>query len=1281
MADSGRIQISVQLGQAVQSLQKLSGSLEDVDRSASKTNQKLDGIRQILGHANTSTRQTRDSVRELVAAYERQTQVLNALVSSQQRVNNVQKAAKTQMDGLAGSVMSVLPAIVSLASAWRIFQTTLGRSVEIDSITKTFYAIQGSMGGAAIEMTYVRSEAQRLGLDFFALAQSFKGFSAATKFANFDLATTKDMFSSVAESASVLGLSGDKTKLILMALEQMVSKGVVSMEELRRQLGDSLPGAFELGAKAMNMGLAEFNKFVASGKLMSEEFLPKFTKTLRETYATAENVGLAMKTPRAEIEKLMNALVFAQDTFARVGFLDTVVAGVRELTATLQSTDMQKSIAELGRMFGILVNAGLEVVQFGVAYGTQIVSLAALIGALTLAHKAYWVVLNLLTMNWQKSGVVASGLATMYGTLKTALVGVGVATKAAGAAAVAATGGLALLVGLLASVAIPKALGFLSGFSNETKIADNLARQFGGSVEEAESQISRFMATVGKSDPLAPFNKSIMEAEARLKELSKAAQESMMEAAKSSGGGWMAAWDRSNMLANAGELGMSKEDVDKLFPSKELTQKTTELRASIIKTFQNVKSEVYSTSIEVMAQTQQIQTALKAALADPANAASAGTLKEMYRVLATYAANYANTLDRINQDNVDKAMAERAQTWSTALKELGVNMAAFQTAYGDRFGQDYDTDSKAIDGTIKMYEKLWAASDEGKKQAAISKNAQIDNMEEILRLKKENLKAEVLIQTTQMRVLKAQTDERIVATTAQIENLYALGGAASDSAIIQAQAALLAANTTSQAAEKSIAAIESQIAAFEEQAAAFLKNKEAIRKQQDKENSKGIKKPREGAMAGQSVLDSIKNQAQQAADALEAVRSKHAELIQQQAGDTSAAKIERERGKLQADVNKMTTQQLKLLNDIDRMKAGPLRESALLEYNGLVATNAQIKAQLEENLKINEAIIIRQQLLTDLATRSENAKNQGDWFGSYQAQIDAINIKLQQQLSIEERISLEYQKRIIEMRQSNELFGLANEQMKQWVTSTRESYQDAFTNALPNAIDTTTNSFSELFSSVVAGTMTAKDAWSDFGQSMLDLGKSIIAMLIKVVIQMMIVKAMGSFLGLASGGAVGPTSAGAELGASLFPGENPEIAGALGDLQLGLADGGVLGRGGVTKFASGGVLDSPTVFGMAHGGLGVAGEAGPEAFVPLGRTREGKLGIETTGGAGVGGAGVTLINNNYFDFSGGGGQGGGDNAQLADMISGQIYDSLQQFVIQVLMTQMRPGGVLNSATA
>ena len=83
------------------------------------------------------------------------------------------------------------------------------------------------------------------------------------------------------------------------------------------------------------------------------------------------------------------------------------------------------------------------------------------------------------------------------------------------------------------------------------------------------------------------------------------------------------------------------------------------------------------------------------------------------------------------------------------------------------------------------------------------------------------------------------------------------------------------------------------------------------------------------------------------------------------------------------------------------------------------------------------------------------------------------------------------------------------------------------------------------------------------------------------------------------------------------------------------ADGGVW-RGGqpVTAFASGGVLTGPQFFPMANGGLGLAGEAGPEAFVPLGRTREGKLGIETTGGNPYGSGGgvfIVNINNNASD--------------------------------------------------
>ena len=67
--------------------------------------------------------------------------------------------------------------------------------------------------------------------------------------------------------------------------------------------------------------------------------------------------------------------------------------------------------------------------------------------------------------------------------------------------------------------------------------------------------------------------------------------------------------------------------------------------------------------------------------------------------------------------------------------------------------------------------------------------------------------------------------------------------------------------------------------------------------------------------------------------------------------------------------------------------------------------------------------------------------------------------------------------------------------------------------------------------------------------------------------------------------------------------------------------------GNVVPFASGGVVSSPTVFPMANGGVGLMGEAGPEAIMPLSRGANGKLGVKSSGG------GDTF--NTYNTFTGG----------------------------------------------
>jgi phage-related minor tail protein len=54
--------------------------------------------------------------------------------------------------------------------------------------------------------------------------------------------------------------------------------------------------------------------------------------------------------------------------------------------------------------------------------------------------------------------------------------------------------------------------------------------------------------------------------------------------------------------------------------------------------------------------------------------------------------------------------------------------------------------------------------------------------------------------------------------------------------------------------------------------------------------------------------------------------------------------------------------------------------------------------------------------------------------------------------------------------------------------------------------------------------------------------------------------------------------------------------------------------GAIKPFAAGGVIGTPTYFPLAAGGVGLAGEAGPEAIMPLARGADGRLGVAMNGG-------------------------------------------------------------------
>jgi len=156
------------------------------------------------------------------------------------------------------------------------------------------------------------------------------------------------------------------------------------------------------------------------------------------------------------------------------------------------------------------------------------------------------------------------------------------------------------------------------------------------------------------------------------------------------------------------------------------------------------------------------------------------------------------------------------------------------------------------------------------------------------------------------------------------------------------------------------------------------------------------------------------------------------------------------------------------------------------------------------------------------------------------------------------------------------------EKERQAVIEEAQAERLALENSITQAMETG-------FMAMIDGTMSVKDAF-----------KSMAAAIIKELIQVMVVqKAVAGRQMIFGGG-------------GLFGGASWS------------ANGDVVGSSGIQAYADGGVVGGPTMF-QHGGGLGVMGEAGPEAIMPLKRGANGKLGVQMEGSGG----GDTYVTNNY----------------------------------------------------
>ena len=319
-------------------------------------------------------------------------------------------ALSTLASGAKANAVGILAFGAAAAMAGK---QVLDASLQMDRLNKAYATITGSSSAAQNQLDYMYDVTQRLGLQFQGTAEAAKVFFAAGK----DSALKDHLngiFESVSMAGSALALSKDQMDGVFLALGQMISKGKVQAEELRGQLGERLPGAFDAAARAMGVTTAKLDDMLKKGQVTAEEMLPKLAKVLHDDFAIA--AAEASQGLQAQLNRLSTEWT---------RFQASLLNGDAAAKVMKQLASGMKVLADHGAEIASIVSKGIQWAVWTAGVYAAIKALSGLRAAVT-AAKAALVAFNV------------SSVAAAVGSLSGLLGPAGLAA-AAGAAIVAFT--------------------------------------------------------------------------------------------------------------------------------------------------------------------------------------------------------------------------------------------------------------------------------------------------------------------------------------------------------------------------------------------------------------------------------------------------------------------------------------------------------------------------------------------------------------------------------------------------------------------------------------------------------------------------------------------------------------------------------------------------------------------------------------------------------------------------------------------------------------------------
>jgi tape measure domain-containing protein len=262
---------------------------------------------------------------------------LNFAIALKMTTSQFKKGA----DIVKKSLRSIQYQVLGMASALGL--GTIGLSnlvrefVNVARETNRARAALGNISDGAVgfkkNMDFLTNLANKYGQELNGVTSSFARFSAASNAVGMNLQDQYKIYEAMTKAITAFGLTSSEARLTYMALGQMMSKGKVTAEELRRQMGERIPIAMEAMARAAGVSIQELDNLMKRGEVYSNEVLPRFADELNKMLG-----DINVDNIETSLNRLRNTFIALTDDLKVGDLYKKIIDGANKILSNIQKT-------------------------------------------------------------------------------------------------------------------------------------------------------------------------------------------------------------------------------------------------------------------------------------------------------------------------------------------------------------------------------------------------------------------------------------------------------------------------------------------------------------------------------------------------------------------------------------------------------------------------------------------------------------------------------------------------------------------------------------------------------------------------------------------------------------------------------------------------------------------------------------------------------------------------------------------------------------------------------